>query len=265
MGEAGNEETAELRVLAAPTQQLPALIPALSHASPDAPADEPPLTRRWRWPLLALATAALASIPIALFATSDSPNARQQMVPPQWPPAPTMMESTPALPSPPEESVALVAPPPPAAEVPRHLSASATPSPSPTAPAPGSYEAEAPGNRLGGRAATREVATASGGSVVGWVGDHRDNTLTFTDVTVPAAGRYRVTVHYLTEERRAAAVEANGRFAQIVDFPSTGGWDRVGTITVTLTLRAGENTIEFGNRYSWAPDFDRLVVEPSAG
>jgi hypothetical protein len=135
------------------------------------------------------------------------------------------------------------------------------PSPSPTTPAAVlSYEAEAPGNRLGGRAAPRELAGASGGKVVGWVGEGRDNTLAFTGVTVATAGRHQVTIYYASQERRAAAVEVNGAFAALVDFPSTGGWDEVGSTTVTLTLRAGANTIQFGNRYAWAPDFDRLLL-----
>jgi hypothetical protein len=69
-----------------------------------------------------------------------------------------------------------------------------------------------------------------------------------------------VTIYYVSQERRAAAVEVNGRFAAVVDFPPTDGWDEVGSTTITLTLRAGPNEIRFGNRWDWAPDFDRLVL-----
>ncbi|BCB82592.1 hypothetical protein Pflav_090020 [Phytohabitans flavus] len=111
-----------------------------------------------------------------------------------------------------------------------------------------------------GRTAPRELAGASGGTVVGWVGEGRDNTLEFTGVTVATDGRYEVTVHYVTSDRRTAAVEVNGGFAQFLEFPATGSWDRIGSVKVTLTLRAGANTIEFGNRRNWAPDFDRLTL-----
>ncbi len=42
--------------------------------------------------------------------------------------------------------------------------------------------------------------------------------------------------------------------------PSTGGFDTIGSVTVTVTLAAGANTIRFGNTSGWAPDFDRIVV-----
>jgi hypothetical protein len=242
------------------TQQLPAVIPAMVHEPPDAPAYGHGLSRRWRWPLFALAAAALASVPIALFATSDgSDSPSGQLLPPRWPPAAQAVSESPS-PPPSAEPFAPQPPPspPPASkEAPRRV----VPSPSPTTPAAVlSYEAEAPGNRLGGRAAPRELAGASGGKVVGWVGEGRDNTLAFTGVTVATAGRHQVTIYYASQERRAAAVEVNGAFAALVDFPSTGGWDEVGSTTVTLTLRAGANTIQFGNRYAWAPDFDRLLL-----
>lgn len=263
MSDAGSEETAEFRALDAPTQQLPALIPALAHVPPGVTTHSSGLARRWRWPLFALAAAALASVPIALFATSDGPSDSRERVPPlRWPPAAAAASESPTpSPSPPEQ--APVVPPPPAEGEDAPPRATTSPSPSPTAPAPASYEAEAPGNRLRGRAAPRDLAGASGGKVVGWVGDDRDNTLAFTGVTVATAGRHRVTIHYVTQERRAAAIEVNGRFATLVDFRSTGGWDKVGAVTLTLTLRSGANAIEFGNRYAWAPDFDRIVVEPT--
>jgi hypothetical protein len=261
VSEGGNEEAAEYRTLDAPTQQLPALIPAMAHVPPDASAPGPGLARRWRWPLLTLAAAALASVPIALFATSDGSHPPQgRVLPPQWPPAaqagpsPSPSPSL-ATPSPSEVPVA-PPPPPPVQEAPRRV----TPSASPTTPAVLSYEAEAPGNRLRGRAAPRELASASGGTVVGWVGEDRRNTVAFTGVMVVTAGRHRVTIYYASQERRAAAIEVNGRFAGVLDFLPTGGWDTVGSMTVTLTMGAGANTIEFGNRYDWAPDFDRIVL-----
>jgi len=265
VGEAGNEETAEFRVLDAPTQQLPALIPAMAHVPTDVTAHGPGLARRWRLTLLALAAAALASIPLALFTTSDGTSQHEQMPPLRWPPAAAAASESPTPePYSTEDPEAPPAGPPLAAGEAAPPRTGATPTastgPSPTAPAPGSYEAEAPGNRLRGRAAPRPVAGASGGSVVGWVGDDRDNTLTFTGVRATKAGQYRVTIHYVTQERRAAVVEVNGRRSTVVDFPSTGGWDKVGSTTITLTLRPGENTIEFSNRYAWAPDFDRIVL-----
>lgn len=259
MGDLGSEETAEFRTLDAPTQPLPAVVPAMAPAPTDPSADEPGIDRRWRWPLLALAAAALASVPVALFATSDEPARHQQAPPLRWPPAAQAASQSPSPTPPPADGGPLEPPPgpPPQQAAPPRVSAPASPSPSPTAL---SYEAEAPGNRLSGQAAPRDVPGASGGRVVGWVGGRRENTLTFTRVTAATAGRYELTVYYVSNEHRAAAIAVNDRFAGLVEFPPTGGWHTVGSVKVTLTLRAGANEVEFGNRYSWAPDFDRIVL-----
>jgi hypothetical protein len=123
-----------------------------------------------------------------------------------------------------------------------------------------SYEAEAAGNTLAGQAATRSSAGASGGALVGYVGGGTANYLQFNNVQASAAGARQVTVHYASGEARSTTVSVNGGTAVAVSTPSTGGWDTVGSVTVSLQLNAGANTIRFGNPTGWAPDFDRIVV-----
>jgi DUF1680 family protein len=122
-----------------------------------------------------------------------------------------------------------------------------------------SYEAEAAGNTRGGQAAVRSSAGASGGSLVGFVGNGTANYLQFNNVQGTAGG-HQVTVYYASGESRSATISVNGGAATTVSTPSTGGWDTVGSVSVTLTLAAGANTIRFGNPTGWAPDFDRIVV-----
>jgi hypothetical protein len=115
----------------------------------------------------------------------------------------------------------------------------------------------------GGRAAPRPVSAASGGTVVGWLGDGSANLVRFT-VAAPAPGRYAVTFHYLSGEPRAATVTVNGRPAGH-EFAASGGWSSVGTLTLTLGLAGGQNTVTFGGGQRPAPDLDRIVVSgPSA-
>ncbi|MGC9670905.1 MGH1-like glycoside hydrolase domain-containing protein [Planosporangium sp. 12N6] len=130
----------------------------------------------------------------------------------------------------------------------------------PPPPTGTSYEAESSANTLTGQAAARTSPNASGGRVVGYVGGGGGNTLRFNGVTAAAAGSRTVTVHYASGEDRSVQISVNGGAAVTVGTPSTGGWDTIGSVTVSLTLAAGTNTLTFGNTSGWAPDIDRIVV-----
>lgn len=124
-------------------------------------------------------------------------------------------------------------------------------------PTGNSYEAEA-GTR-GGQAAVRNVAGASGGAVVGYVGNGTANYLQFNNVNA-TAGTHQVTIYYASGENRSLTLSVNGGTATSVTTPSTGGWNTIGSVATTLTLAAGTNTIRVANPTGWAPDLDRLVV-----
>jgi len=121
-----------------------------------------------------------------------------------------------------------------------------------------SYEAEAPANTLAGGAVVSTCSTCSGGAKVGYVGE--GGTLTFNDITAPAAGTYRVTLVYATDGVRPALIAADGGTAQTLSFPSTGSFTTTGALTVSLALNAGANTIELSDPSAYAPDFDRIIV-----
>jgi len=141
-----------------------------------------------------------------------------------------------------------------------------TPSPSPTGtPTPGScvrYEAESSNNTLTGSAVIQSCPTCSGGQKVGYVGNN-SGTLQFNGVTANVSGRYAVTISYTNGDAvRYALLSVNGSQGTPVSFPSTGSFQTVGSKQITVTLNAGNNTLEFYNPIvgSWAPDFDRLGV-----
>ena len=147
----------------------------------------------------------------------------------------------------------------------------ATPSPSPTAtvecfrPPPGvcvSYEAEdVPPNTLEGSAIVLDCPTCSHGKKVGYVGSN-DGTLQFNAVGIVATGNYTMTICYLNGDAvRYAYLSVNGGPGTPVSFPSTGSFQTVGSIQVTVTLNTGCNTLKFYNPIdgSWAPDFDRIT------
>ena len=87
-------------------------------------------------------------------------------------------------------------------------------------------------------------------------------TLQFNDVGVVATGNYTVTICYLNGDAvRYALLSVNGGPGMPVSFPSTGSFETLGSIQITVTLNTGCNTLEFYNPIvgSWAPDFDRIA------
>jgi hypothetical protein len=124
------------------------------------------------------------------------------------------------------------------------------------------YPAYASANTLAGGAVVQTCSTCYGGEKVGYVGD--GGTLTFNDVTVPAAGTYTVTLVYCDGTTgttgRQADISVNGGAAQLLQFTPTGSFTTVGTMNVPVTLAAGANTIELSNPSAYAPDFNELVV-----
>jgi hypothetical protein len=121
-----------------------------------------------------------------------------------------------------------------------------------------SYEAESPANTLAGGAVVQTCSTCSGGDKVGYVGE--GGTLTFSNVSVPTAGTYRLSIVYCSGDPRPAMITVNGGTAQTLSFASTGSYTATGAMTVPVALNAGNNTIEFGDPGAYSPDFDRIIV-----
>jgi len=102
--------------------------------------------------------------------------------------------------------------------------------------------------------------TCSNGEKVGYVGNN-SGTLQFNGVSATATDRYSMTICYTNGDAvRYALLSVNGNPGIPLSFPSTGSFQTVGSIQTTITLNAGNNTLEFNNPIvgSWAPDFDRI-------
>ncbi|MEV6512357.1 CBM35 domain-containing protein [Streptomyces sp. NPDC051642] len=123
------------------------------------------------------------------------------------------------------------------------------------------YEAESSANTLTGSAKVVTCAECSGGSRVGFVGN--GNTLTFNGVTAPSAGSYKLTIAYEDGDAgRSLNLSVNGGTATAVAFPGTGDgdWPFVQTLTVSVTLKAGSNTIALANASAYGPDIDKITL-----
>ena len=130
---------------------------------------------------------------------------------------------------------------------------------------------------LAGTAVVESDSYAYGGHYVGWIGDGAGNTLTFTGVTVPRTGTYRVMVSYADADG-----ESSGNYnTNLIDrgfttttsagtsvttyARNTYSWDQFDTVEVTVRLNAGSNTITIGNSSYYAPNIDKIIVAPAAG
>jgi len=121
------------------------------------------------------------------------------------------------------------------------------------------YEAEAA--TLGGTVTAGFSNYASGLSKAGNIGGGAANTVTFSNVTVPAAGVYQLEIDYFTSGVRTLVMTVNGRSPRSLDLDGSTFDDPVPKV-IQVVLKAGVNTIEFGNATGFAPDLDRIVVAP---
>lgn len=101
----------------------------------------------------------------------------------------------------------------------------------------------------------------SGGYKAGWLGYKEDNDLCFDDVYSPRGGRYDLTIAYLSGEDRNIMVDVNGEFAAKCT-ANSGGFDKVGTLTVPVTLKPGVNSIRFHDAGYFMPDIDYFELVP---
>jgi uncharacterized protein YkwD len=120
------------------------------------------------------------------------------------------------------------------------------------------YEAEAATNTLRSGAHAVACGRCSGGARVTGVG--LLGQLTFTGVVAEHPGPTKLAVTYYGPDARTAQISVNGGVAAAVAFPATRGSSRPGTMRITATLKAGDNTIAFGNPVGAAPDIDKLVI-----
>jgi alpha-galactosidase len=127
------------------------------------------------------------------------------------------------------------------------------------------YEAESPDNQFRGRAAAeRDIAggLCSSGSMVKYIGDRPQNGIIFKNINVTKDGSYKMIVCYMAGADRKAYVKVNDGQPDYYDFEWTGGWNGfyLGSKEIKIQLKAGSNTIEFGNGRGGAPNLDRIII-----
>lgn len=121
------------------------------------------------------------------------------------------------------------------------------------------YEVEADGNILSGTA-TRELCDwCSGGARVRRIGNKPFSYVTLSNVNVGASGNYIINIQYILLGSRSFFISVNN--GDGIEVPLTGkGWSIPATVSITVALKAGNNTIRFYNDNAYAPDLDRITV-----
>lgn len=136
-----------------------------------------------------------------------------------------------------------------------------------TGQAANAYEAEASGNTFSGTVAATSSSNCSGGQRVGWIGNGTANTLQFNNVSVPTTGPYTLVIDYTNGDTatRSATLSINGGTTSTIGgFVPTIDVNTVNSVTTTVQLNAGTNTLLFGNSSAYSPDFDRIVLTPGS-
>lgn len=137
---------------------------------------------------------------------------------------------------------------------------SPSPSPAPSRLAPRTYAGDASANILDGGARVGDCSACPDGTKIRFIGN--GGTLTFPNVGASVAGSYTLTIAYTegdTSGGRDAIVSVDGTDADEY-FNGNGDWNSVQTLTMTVHLAAGDNSIEFSNPRAQAPDIVEITV-----
>lgn len=136
---------------------------------------------------------------------------------------------------------------------------SPSPSPSPTDPPVQSFF-EAESAELGSHAQVDRFDGAAGGQVVKLSGNPNGTFLVFPDVTVVDSGQYEVVIGYFAEHDRVGAVSVGGGSTAEVTFPGRGEGGGIGSITVSVQLASGANTIQVSSAGGAPLSIDGIVI-----
>ncbi len=126
------------------------------------------------------------------------------------------------------------------------------------------YTAGNPANVYAGGAFAGRSNVGSDGYTAQFVGEGA--SVTFNGINVSRAGTYNVTLSYANGDSnaRAARITVNSGASTTTSFAPTGSYSTRTTLTVTLPLAAGTNSITIDNPSGYAPDFDAIVIQAPA-
>lgn len=122
------------------------------------------------------------------------------------------------------------------------------------------YEAEEEVNQLTGTAEVGKNQFASGMKQITKLGGKdKASNLTFPAITVEEDGVYEMRLYYTCKTNRRICYRVNGGETIRTDNMNSGV-NTLAAKNVYVTLKKGNNVIDFGNNDSSAPDLDRIAI-----
>lgn len=124
------------------------------------------------------------------------------------------------------------------------------------------FQAQDPSNTLSGpHTVIADCSKCSQGKQVG--GLYEGGSVQFNHVDVPEAGKYVVTVYYVSGDPRPFHIKVNDGESEKYDIPevSKGDWESVGSYDLEVELNAGNNILLFSDGNWYSPNLDRIVIK----
>lgn len=115
-------------------------------------------------------------------------------------------------------------------------------------------------NESRGTAIYSEKSDASGGAIVGWLGNRASNDLQWRNVFSHTGGKYKMTLSFITGENRNIKISVNGG-APISATLNGGSWSNVAHQDFEITLNPGNNVVRLYTDAGWAADIDCMRLE----
>lgn len=115
-------------------------------------------------------------------------------------------------------------------------------------------------NESRGTAIYSEKAGASGGAIVGWLGNRASNDLQWRTVQSETGGMYKMTLSFITGENRNIKISVNG--GEPISASLNGGsWSNIAQKEFEITLNKGNNTVRLYSDAGWMADIDCMTLQ----
>ncbi len=115
-------------------------------------------------------------------------------------------------------------------------------------------------NESRGTAIYSEKAGASGGAIVGWLGNRAINDLQWRTVQSETGGLYKMTLSFITGENRNIKISVNG--GEPISASLNGGsWSNIAQKDFEITLNKGNNTVRLYSDAGWMADIDCMTLQ----
>ncbi|MWV47381.1 family 16 glycosylhydrolase [Paenibacillus sp. HJL G12] len=109
-------------------------------------------------------------------------------------------------------------------------------------------------------AKVNETNAASGKRVAGYIGNGPENYAEFKDIYAPSAGNYPIQIGYISGENRDLFVQVNNGIPIQLSALNSGSWSSKASVSASVNLNSGLNTIRFFNDSASAPDIDSFTI-----